>query len=131
MIKGVLVALGIMVVSALIPIVHFIAVPVSPFIGGYVGISLARSSSGSYAVQGLKFGGLLGLVVLLVAAIGAAIVTFAVDPTQKVLVVMWIGVVVFTLYTGSMSTLGAMYSSLKADGKAVEVAAEPDSAVAD
>jgi hypothetical protein len=38
---------------------------------------------------------------------------FIVEPTQKVLVVMWIGVLVFTLYTGSMSTLGAMYASLK------------------
>ena len=115
MIKGVLVALGIIIVSALIPIVHFIAVPVSPFIGGYFGVSFARSGSDSYAVEGLKFGSLLGLVVLLVSGIAAAAVMVGVEPSQRVLVLMWIGVGVFTLYTGSMSALGAMYSVLRAN----------------
>jgi hypothetical protein len=114
MIKGVSVALGIMVVSALIPIVHFVAVPASPFIGGYVGISYAQSASGTYAVKGLKFGSLLGLVVLIITAVAAAIVMAAIEPSQKVIVVMWVGIAVFTLYTGSMSTLGAMFASLKA-----------------
>jgi hypothetical protein len=97
----------------LIPIVHFIAIPASPFIGGYVGISFAGSSSESYAMKGLRFGSLLGLVVLMIAAAATGVVMFIVEPTQQVLVVMWIGVVVFTLYTGSMSTLGAMYASFK------------------
>jgi hypothetical protein len=115
LIKGVFVALGIMVVSALIPIVHFIAVPVSPFIGGYFGVSFDKSESDSYAVKGLKFGSLLGLMVLLVSGIAAAAVMFGVEPSQRVLVIMWIGVGVFTLYTGSMSALGAMYSVLRAN----------------
>src|SRR5919106_2142473 len=124
MIKGVLVALGIIVVSVLIPIVHFIAVPASPFIGGYVGISFARSSPGTYAMKGLQFGGLLGLVVLLVAAAAAGVVTVATELTQKVMVVMWIGVALFTLYAGSMSTLGAMYASLKSWSTPDEAAEE-------
>lgn len=118
MIKGVLVALGIMIVSALIPIVHFIAVPVSPFIGGYFGVSFARSgsdSSASYALKGLKFGSLLGLVVLLVSGIAAAVFMFGFEQSQRVLVIMWIGVGLFTLYTGSMSALGAMYSVLRSN----------------
>ena len=114
MIKGVLIALGIMIVSALIPIVHFVAVPASPFIGGYVGISFAKSESDSYAVKGLKFGSLLGLVVLVIAASAAVAVMLTVTPSRKVTVVMWIVVVVFTLYTASMGTLGAMYSALRA-----------------
>jgi hypothetical protein len=118
LIKGILVALGIMIVSALIPIVHFIAVPVSPFIGGYFGVSFARSGSGSYTVKGLKFGSLLGLVVLLVSGIAAAVVMFEVEPSQRVSVLMWIGVGVFTLYTGSMSALGAMYSLLRSNRQA-------------
>jgi hypothetical protein len=113
LIKGVLVALGIMIVSALIPIVHFIAVPVSPFIGGYFGVSFARSGSDSYAVKGLKFGSLLGLVVLLVSGIAAAAVMFGAEPSQNVLVIMWIAVGIFALYTGSISALGAMYSALR------------------
>lgn len=124
MIKGVLVALGIIIVSALIPIVHFIAVPISPFIGGYVGISYARSSSGTYAMKGMQFGSLLGLAVLIITAVAAGVVMFLVEPAQKVLVVMWIGVVVFTLYTGSMSTLGAMYASLKSRSASDEAAEE-------
>lgn len=120
MLKGVLVALGIMIVSALIPIVHFVAVPASPFIGGYVGINYAKSNSGSYAMKGLQFGSLLALAWLIVAAAVAVTVTVMVHPTQKVLVLMAIGVGVFTLYTGSMSTLGAMYSSLKSRNKSSE-----------
>jgi hypothetical protein len=115
LIKGVLVALGIMVVSALIPIVHFIAFPISPFIGGYFGVSFARSGSDSYAVKGLKFGSLLGLLVLLVFGIAAAAFMFGFEQSQRVLLIMWIGVGVFTLYAGSMSALGAMYSVLRAN----------------
>jgi hypothetical protein len=122
MIKGVLVALGIIIVSALIPIVHFIAVPASPFIGGYVGISFARPGPGTYAMKGLQFGSLLALVVLLIAAAATGVVMFIGELTQRVLVVMWIGVVVFTLYTGSMSTLGAMYASLKSQRSSSESA---------
>ena len=124
MTKGILVALGIMLVSALIPIVHFIAVPISPFIGGYVGISFAKSSDGSYAWKGLRFGSLLGLVVLLITGVAAAVVMLVTDPAQRVLVVMWMGVAIFTLYVGSMSTLGAMYSSLKASRQTADVAGQ-------
>ncbi|MDA0734550.1 MAG: hypothetical protein O2909_03330 [Chloroflexi bacterium] len=115
MVKGVLIGLGIMVVSALIPLVHFVAVPASPFIAGYIGVGHAKESSDSYSVKGLKFGSLLGLSVLLISGIGAAVITVLVDPSQKITVIMWIGVAIFTLYTGSMATLGAMYSSIRAD----------------
>lgn len=114
MFKGVLVAFGIMLICALIPIVHFIAFPVSPFIGGYFGINFAGPGDDSYFIRGLKFGGLLGLVVLVIAGGVAAVVTLAVSPTQQVLLIVWGGVAVSTVYTASMSTLGAMYSSMRA-----------------
>jgi hypothetical protein len=123
MIKGVLVAFGIMLICALIPLVHFIAFPVSPFIGGYVGINFA-GANGSYFARALKFGSLLGLVVLLIAGGAAAIVTVVVVPTQQVLLVMWGGVAVVTLYTASMSSLGAMYATLKAAGTSAGTAAQ-------
>ncbi len=115
MVKGVLVALGIVAVSFLIPIVHFVAVPASPFIGGYFGISYASSNSGSYASRGLIFGALLGLAVLALSALVAGIITVLVGPGPRILMVMWLGVGIFTLYTTSMSALGAMYSGLKAN----------------
>ena len=115
MFKGVLVALGIIAVSFLIPIVHFVAVPASPFIGGYFGISYAGPGSGSYAGRGLIFGALLGLAVLALSALVAGIIMVLVDPSRRILMVMWLGVGIFTLYTTSMSALGAMYSGLKAN----------------
>lgn len=36
----------------------------------------------------------------------------------------WIGVIVFTLYTGSMSTMGAMYSALREQQRAERQARE-------
>ena len=115
MIKGVLVGLGIILVCALIPIVHFIAVPASPFLAGYFGISFAKDNTDSYGVKGMKFGALLSLLILSVTGIAAAAVMSLLDPTQKIVVVMWIGIAIFTLYTGSMAALGAMYSTLRAD----------------
>lgn len=114
MFKGVLVAFGIMLICALIPLVHFIAFPLSPFIGGYIGINFAGAGAESYFIRGLKFGILLGLVVLVIAGIAAAVVTLAVSPRQQVLLLMWGGVAVSTVYTASMSTLGAMYSAMRA-----------------
>jgi len=122
MVKGVLIGFGIMVVCALIPLVHFLALPASPFIAGYVGVGHAKESSGTYAVKGLKFGSLLGLLVLLLSGVLAALVMVLVEPPEKITVITWIGVAIFTLYTGSMATLGAMYSSIRADRTTVETA---------
>ena len=63
--------MGIMVILALIPIVDFIGIPFGPFIGGYYGISSARTHGGSYAVKSVVFGGLLGLLILLILVLVA------------------------------------------------------------
>ena len=89
MVKGVLVGLGIMIVCALIPIVHFIAVPASPFIAGYFGVGYAKSASESYGAKGLKYGSSLGLVLLVITSAAAATVIVLVEPSQKILVLMW------------------------------------------
>ena len=122
MVKGVLVALGIMLISALIPIAHFVLVPASPFIGGYFGINHAHPNRETYAIQGLIFGSLMGLAILVITATGAIVAMLLLDRIgQRVLVVMWLGVGVFTLYTGSLGTLGAMYSVLRSDDKGSEL----------
>ena len=83
MIKGVFLAMGIMVVLALIPVVDFIGIPFGPFIGGYYGISSARTNGGSYAIKSVVFGGLLGLLVLLVLVIVALALTLSIDLSQR------------------------------------------------
>ena len=114
MVKGTFVALGIMLLLALIPIVDFVGIPFGAFIGAYYGISSARSHTGSYAVKAILFGGLLGLFVFLLLVAVAAGLTVSIDLSPRFVWLLWIAVVVFTLYTASMGALGAMYSQLRA-----------------
>jgi hypothetical protein len=138
MFKGVLVGVGIILGSILPPAFHFILFPPSPFFAGYFGINYARPEEGSYAVKGLMFGSILALVfpvLLLVGALPAilvAIFVFDVSPdaflhmearTRKLIIIIFVAL---TLYVGSMSTLGAMYSALKAQ-KVSEVESESES----
>ena len=113
MIKGVLVAFGIMVVLAIIPIVHFIGIPFGPFVGGYFGISSAGDSTMPNQLRALTFGFLLGLIVFLVCALAAVVVMVFTDIN---LLLLWGGVLVFSFYAASMGALGAMYSLLRAAG---------------
>ena len=110
MIKGVLVALGIMVVLALIPVVHFVGIPFGPFIGGYFGISSSGDSSLPNAPRALIFGSLLGMFMLLFWGLIAVIATLLFDVSN---LLVWGVVAVLTFYTASMGALGAMYSLLK------------------
>ena len=115
MIKGVFLAMGIMVLLALIPIVDFVGIPFGPFIGGYYGITVARSHGGSPAVKSVVFGSLLGLLVLLVLVLVAVALTVIIDLSQRFTWLLWIGVVVFTMYSASMAALGAWYRQLRAE----------------
>ena len=116
MIKGVFIAFGIMVVSVLIPLVHFVAAPASPFIGGYIGISSARNDPRSPLAKAITFGFLLGGLVLIIAVSASAVVTALAD-LGRFLWVLWGGVAILVLYTASMSALGALFSLLKAGSK--------------
>ena len=86
MIKGVFLALGIMFVSLLIPLVHFVAFPASPFIGGYFGIKFARVPRESYAAKCLLFGALLGSLFLILVSLAAILVVNLSDLGQRFLV---------------------------------------------
>ena len=114
MFKGVFVALGIMLILILIPIVDVVGIPFGAFIGAYYGISSARSQGGSFAFKSLLFGALLGLLVLLILVAVAASLTVSIDLNRRFIWLLWMAVVIFTLYTASMGALGAMYSQLRA-----------------
>ena len=61
MLKGAFIAFGIMLVSIPIPIVHFIAVPLSPFIGGFIGGGIARADEERIIWFGLLVAGMMAL----------------------------------------------------------------------
>ncbi len=111
MFKGVMVAFGVIIAVALIPIVHFIGIPFGPFIGGYYGIISVGPIPGSTGRQSLALGSIVGLLMFIVFVIGAVIVTVFSDFNHALL---WAGVVVFTFYYATMAGLGAWYGALRA-----------------
>lgn len=118
MVKGVFVALGIMLVLIVIPIANvFVGIPFGAFIGAYFGISHAGTRPSSYAIKSLVFGSLLGLAVFFLLVAVAAGLTATVDLSREFLWILWLAVIVYTLYTASMGALGAMYAQLRASGR--------------
>lgn len=122
MFTGLMAGLGIIVVCALIPIAHFVLAPAGPFIAGYWGISFAPNPGRHYALHGLIYGSLLGLLVGLVG-VAVAFLVIALWDDPRVQVLAWLIVGVSTLYTGSMATMGAMYAALREQDKAKQAAA--------
>ena len=114
MVKGVFIALGIMLVLAVIPIVHFVGIPFGPFIGGYFGISASSSSGGSQAVKSLIFGALLGTMIFVALAAAALILTVTTDLNVAL---VWLVAGFLTMYAASMSSLGALYGQLRSAEK--------------
>ena len=64
----------------------------------------------------------MGSLFLVLSALVVAIFVTLSDLEQRFLTLIWIGVVVLTLYTGSMSALGAMFSVLRSGGQSSEEA---------
>lgn len=121
MLVGVLIGLAIMVGCFLIPIAHFVLAPAGPFIAGYWGIQYAPNPGRHYALHGLIFGSLLGLLMGIVLSCVAFLLTAMFDD-PRVAVLAWLVAGVFTLYTGSMGTLGAMFYALKDQQRAQQAA---------
>jgi len=111
MFKGVMVAFGIIIILALIPVVHFAGIPFGPFIGGYYGIASAGHNPGSTGRQALVFGSILGVMMFIAFTVGSVVVMLLSDFNPAVL---WGGVVIFTFYYATMSALGAWYAGLRA-----------------
>ena len=128
MFKGILLALGIMFLLMLIPIVDFVGIPFGPFIGAYYGMAAVRAATGevfppgpptsaqigAFAVKAAIFGGLLGLLLSLILVAVAASVMVTIDISAKIMFLLWLAVVVITMYTATMAALGAMYSQIRA-----------------
>ena len=121
---GVLVGLGIIVGYLLIPVVHF-TWPISPFIAGYVGISFAKDRTDSPSIRGLKYGAWIGVFSLAVFILIALALISVLDIGPNKVAFVWILVAILTLYSASMSALGAMYAALKSEKNEVDTSEGP------
>ena len=103
MIKGALIGFGISVLLLTIPIVHFIAGPVGPFIGGLVGGASARAGP----AQALGIGLLMGLFMAGPALILTIISQYLSGWAAHFLIFMAIGLVLWETILGSLGALVA------------------------
>lgn len=106
MLNGVLAAYGIILASLPIPLVHFVTLPVGPFVAGFIGGGIAKADEGKVVVFGLIVGGLslIPAAVLLVLAL-ALDVKFPV-PTGLVVIAAF----ALVPYTWFGVTVGALIS---------------------
>jgi hypothetical protein len=70
LLKGVLVAFGIMLASLAIPVVHYLTGPVGPFVAGFVGGSVAKADEGRIIWFGLVVAGLMLIPAAILLAVG-------------------------------------------------------------
>jgi hypothetical protein len=106
MLKGVMVGFGIMIASMIIPIVHYVAVPLSPFIAGFIGSGVAEIDEGGI----VKFGGLMAAF-MLIPAVVMLIVKFVVGVDEIIGIPIMLGVWVSLAlipYTWFGATVGAL-----------------------
>lgn len=108
MLNGAAVAFAIILASIPIPIVHFVALPISPFIAGFVGGGVAKADEGQVTVFGLLVAGLalIPAVILLILAV-ATDINFGM-PSALVIG----AAIVLVPYTWFGVTIGALVSYL-------------------
>ncbi len=121
MLNGVLVAYGIILASIPIPIVHFVTLPIGPFIAGFVGGGIARADEGRIIVFSLIVGGLA-----LIPAALLLVLALAVDvefPVPTGLVVF--AAIALVPYTWFGVTVGALISYLLRENERKNADAAP------
>ncbi len=107
-----------MIAAIPIPIVHFIAVPLSPFIAGFIGGGVAEADDNDI----IKFGGLMALLMLL-PALAVLIAKYALGTDSLVGIrtdlLFWVTLALIP-YTWFGATVGAMISSYTRKGEQSE-----------
>lgn len=111
MLKGVLVAYGIILASIPVPIVHFFTFPIGPFVAGFVGGGIAKADEGKIVVFGLIVGGLALIPAALLLVL--ALVLDIEFPVPTGLVVF--ASIFLVPYTWFGVTLGALISFVLRD----------------
>ena len=120
MLNGVLVATGLALVSLLtiaIPIVHFVSVPLGPFVAGLIGGGVAKADEGQIVKFGLYVGALMAVPAAVTIAIG-----FMVDMGEPWNILIPVIGIIVVPYTWWAVTIGALGSYLMRRGEAKQAA---------
>ena len=126
MAKGLLTALGVMLVCTIIPVAQFLLAPFGPFLGAYFGIRSVDTTGSAPLVAAAKFGAVVGAASAVILALTAVILMAVVPMPGKFVILTWIAVAVFATYVAGMSTLGGLYRLMKARSAALTTPAEAD-----
>lgn len=106
MLKGVMVGFGIMITSLVIPIVHYVAVPLSPFIAGFIGGGIAKIDGNGIVKFGVVMAGLM-----FIPALVMLIVKFVIGVDEILTIPIMLGVwvtIALIPYTWFGVTVGAL-----------------------
>ena len=120
MLNGVLIATGLVLVSLLtiaIPIVHFVSVPLGPFVAGLIGGGVAKADEGQIVKFGLYVGALMAVPAALTISIG-----FMVDMGEPWNILIPVIGIIVVPYTWWAVTIGALGSYLMRRGEAKQAA---------
>ena len=126
MAKGLLTALGVMLVCTIIPVAQFLLAPFGPFLGAYFGIRSVDTTGSAPLVAAAKFGAVVGAASAVILVLIAVILMAVVSMPGKFVILMWIAVAVFATYVAGMSTLGGLYRLMKVRSAALATPAEAD-----
>ncbi len=106
---------GISILLLLIPIVHFIAGPIGPFIGGFVGGGAARATPPTALGIGLLMGLFMASPILLLILILQALDAW--ESGQNILAYVALYV---AIWAGALGTLGAFFGG-RSSGRVIVI----------
>ena len=113
MTKGLLTALGVMLICTVVPVAQLFLAPFGPFLGAYFGIRDVDTSGEQPLLAAAKFGAVVGAASAAILVVIAIVLTAVLDLYTRFVILTWIAVAVFSAYVAVMSTLGGLYRLMK------------------
>ena len=113
MTKGLLTALGVMLICTVVPVAQLFLAPFGPFLGAYFGIRDVDTSGEQPLLAAAKFGAVVGTASAAILVVIAIVLTAVLDLYTRFVILTWIAVAVFSAYVAVMSTLGGLYRLMK------------------
>ena len=126
MTKGLLTALGVMLICTVAPAAQLLLAPFGPFLGAYFGIRSVNTEGEPPLAAAAKFGGAVAVASAVILVAIAVILLSVMDVPGKFIILTWIAVVVFSGYVAVMSILGGLYRLMKQRNAAAATSAEGD-----